>query len=555
MICPKCNREIEGNTCPWCDAPEILVNAEDYEKRKRQWQDNKKKTTQEETHRRNREDLQQLADSIAKADIGKVAAASPLGRFYTMHRRSFTAGLVLLLLFVVATIALSRLFPAGTQKLYSDDGANIHLGTVEEAVLCASDSVIFNAEFTFGQSIGKRKEFADKDIVDAMCSKDGKYYAIVVYEENRDPTVPSEPAEQSSVVGESTSAAVNGNEYSDGIYILYVWEKDSDIQVALQEDTQKDIQYVSEYGDVIFTDTTHLNEGAVASVALRKTRIFTQSLHTEQLAQELVRLQVLRGEQLLWLDADANLWQLDMTRQEQAAVRLSGYVSELYGLNDRNTYTPETVVTDADAVVYCTQDGEYLYYELFGRKKGTSHTLFIGEDKAQNIAVDMKYGVTYAFCGGKLDRFYIQGYEAEEAEAFQAEVKNSGDIFYHSGNHCIYYIDSSGGLYSIRHSAHGKTTAYNITGGIITGSLLTIAGSRELFAYRKADGVYLMKNMRETCLAHAQGVNPQKTGKIVLFNNKYYYLNDGTMYCAGRLGKEVMQFGTAVDLWIGKVTI
>ena len=48
MICSKCGNEFQGTSCPKCDSPAILVNASDYEKRKREWEEREKLKNAEE---------------------------------------------------------------------------------------------------------------------------------------------------------------------------------------------------------------------------------------------------------------------------------------------------------------------------------------------------------------------------------------------------------------------------------------------------------------------------------------------------------------------------
>ena len=39
MICPKCGQEYEGDKCPRCNGPEVIVNNADYLKRKRAYEE------------------------------------------------------------------------------------------------------------------------------------------------------------------------------------------------------------------------------------------------------------------------------------------------------------------------------------------------------------------------------------------------------------------------------------------------------------------------------------------------------------------------------------
>ena len=39
MLCPKCGVDYEGNSCPRCNGPEILINNEDYLRRRKAYEE------------------------------------------------------------------------------------------------------------------------------------------------------------------------------------------------------------------------------------------------------------------------------------------------------------------------------------------------------------------------------------------------------------------------------------------------------------------------------------------------------------------------------------
>ena len=83
MICPKCGQEYEGDKCPRCSGPEIIVNNADYLKRRRAYEE-KQAVERSASSDKESENEELLPDEIIRRlreNGGKLAAKTAAKKY------------------------------------------------------------------------------------------------------------------------------------------------------------------------------------------------------------------------------------------------------------------------------------------------------------------------------------------------------------------------------------------------------------------------------------------------------------------------------------------
>ena len=125
MICPKCGNEFEGTTCPKCNSPAILVNASDYERRRREWEEREKqKNSEEQKKQKNRDDVRRVAKKIADTDYSQLVSSNA-GRaagFASRNRRILAMAGAVIAAAIVIIVLINAVTASGKNIFYVSNG-------------------------------------------------------------------------------------------------------------------------------------------------------------------------------------------------------------------------------------------------------------------------------------------------------------------------------------------------------------------------------------------------------------------------------------------------
>lgn len=77
MVCPKCGREYEGTKCPNCDGLDIIVNQDDYLKRRREYEEKQAalKSASSDNEEKNKSDEALRPDEILDKIVKQIGRA------------------------------------------------------------------------------------------------------------------------------------------------------------------------------------------------------------------------------------------------------------------------------------------------------------------------------------------------------------------------------------------------------------------------------------------------------------------------------------------------
>lgn len=564
MICPKCGNEFEGTNCPKCDAPAILVNASDYERRRREWEKRQKLKNEEEGRkRRNREDMQRIASELANTDYKKVISSgtNSFAGFVVKHKKSVIAALVLLLLAFAAVFAGIRIYVSANSQLYVSDGSSIYKGEPGNPAnaLCAADAPVYNKNRTTAYMLNLPDGIDKNKIISSMCSDNGRYFAALAYEE--DGKTDNRTANQTqTIIGESNSTAVNGNALSEGTYTLYAWAANQDYYAVSSDKKEKTIQNVSDNGLLVFTDTEYMNEGVIRSVSLKTSDIAhdgAQLLYSEDVSEFLIT-----KECCVWLENDGSLYKRAFGADE-SAVRLAEDIKQIYAGTKENVYSHKNAALQPDKVksfIYANMQGEFVRVDISDKNSAADKYLFTSNDNVEDIIYESEYGCAYAFSRDSLKRYTQipvnaggQDNKERKTETVSA-VLTAKDFFYTKSDSALYFVTGEGTLKKLVHKGKSKFGSEEILNGVSAGTLTPVLGADNAFSCIADGRLYYVKSGQNKAVLIKENVNANEPVQVCFSGGKIYTIVSGTLYCVPKDGGDARDIGKAREIWIGRIS-
>lgn len=564
MICPKCGNEFEGTNCPKCDAPAILVNASDYERRKREWEERQKLKNEEEGRkRRNREDMQRIAAELANTDYKKIISSgtNSFAGFIIKHKKGIIAALVLLILACAAVFARIQILRSANSQLYVSDGNNIYKGEPGDLAnaLCAADEPVYNRKNTTAYMLNLPDGIDKNKIISSMCSDNGRYFAALAYEE--DEKTDNRTANQTqTIIGESDSTAVNGNALSEGTYTLYAWAANQGCYVVSSDKKEKTIQNVSDNGLLVFTDTEYMNEGVIRSVSLKTSDIAhdgAQILYSEDVSEFLIT-----KECCVWLENDGSLYKRAFGGNA-SAMRLAEDIKQIYAGTQENVYSHKNAALHPDKIksfVYANMQGEFVRVDISDKNSAADKYLFTSSDKIEYIIYESEYGCAYAFSRDSLKRYTQipiksggQDDKERKAETVSA-VLTAKDFFYTKSGSALYFATDEGTLIKLVHNGKSKFGAEEILNGVSVGTLNPVLGADNAFSCIADGRMYYVKAGQNKAVLIKENISANESVQVCFSGGKIYTIVSGTLYSMSKEGGDARDIGKAREIWIGRIS-
>lgn len=567
MICPKCGNEFEGTNCPKCDTPAILVNASDYERRKREWEEREKLKNQEEYRKRkNKEDVQRIARELANTDYRKVISSrtGKFAAFAAKHKKGIAAASVLIIAALAALFIGLKAAANVNMQIYISDGSGVYKGTSVGDKLCEAGELAYNRSNTKAHILNLPEQIDKDKMISSMCSDNGKYFAVVTYEEDGKSSTESTFAGD-TIIGESDSTAVNGNALSEGTYTVYAWERNGDCFVVVSDKKEKTLQNISVSGILTFTDTEYMNEGVIRSVSLCAADIAGGSpavLYSDNVSEFLMT-----REYCIWLETDGMLYAGMADRNisselSLSSVRIAGNIKRIYSGVQAGVYSHQNACLQPDEIqsfIYETEDGEFIYSDISNINKINHKYLFMTQDTITDIVYEIKYGCAYVFSRNTLIRFTgipIKDKSEDTKERNMQTVENilsSKDFFYIENNRTLYFVNENGVLVKISPKNKNNFERKEILAGVSKGTLDTVYGTSDGFLCRTANALYYVYSGRGKTVMLMENISQKDPVFAVFYNKQIYYLLQGNLYCALTDKGGAQEIGQAREIWIGRV--
>ena len=169
MICPKCGQEYEGDKCPRCNGPEVIVNNADYLKRKRAYEEKQagkgSASSDKETSENNTADVKNggqeevLPDEMFRRlkESGSKFAQDAVEKTASQAKKAVKGKKKLIVRIIAAAIVLMLaslagfgIFKLATRKnyvLYMKYNNKIYnVAGIDSKLVCSEDDIVFEAD-------------------------------------------------------------------------------------------------------------------------------------------------------------------------------------------------------------------------------------------------------------------------------------------------------------------------------------------------------------------------------------------------------------------------
>lgn len=220
MICPKCGRNTPGNVCPYCEGPQIQDNTDDYNRRRKAFED----LTGE----------REYASESMQDDAEKEEKKPGYRKIIIPITIAAAAGVAA----IVAVNAVRNYRPApeyNSDVFYASNGKFYRMSGADPVELGEEKNIFFNGDGSrFYRSDAIEELVSSKGyLTDTTMSDDtGNIYACSLYDPNVD---------------------------TDN-YKLFIWKKDGEPVEKLSSGGMIGIKYISDSGRIFYTKTDVITE-------------------------------------------------------------------------------------------------------------------------------------------------------------------------------------------------------------------------------------------------------------------------------------------------------
>lgn len=546
MLCPKCGQEYEGTECPNCQAPKIIVNNTDYQKRREAYE--KKQAALKSASSRNAaieeeqsvqtvvssdkrktptdtyEEINYLEVMRKVRDTGKELAGNAVNKLDLNKGKAtikkYLKPLIILLVLLCAVSAVGvgiyRLAVRKNYVLYMSSNQKIYnVAGLESDYVCDRNQAVFAVDNqTFYTPVFPAE--LDKDnLLSVLSSNHGEYFAGVLYHE------------------ESAK------------YALYTWKADgSNLKLVSENLYQKEIKYITDKGKIIYTDVEVINEeGGLGNIQLY---VYDSSEKLILIEQYLRGVYIYAGqEKILCYNKDQVLYTYDYNTLAVSEV-ISEETKSIYAESVQDNFftsKAETVNTSksADAVIY-SENGSWYYYDFAEHK---SH--FISQETGSNaeFVYEEKGGYVYILLPNKISYGEITA-EGITGLTVVDELSSEDYIYLDEKNELI-YRNAAQKLCSL--SKNKKTV---IDSDVVSGSLSAVGNTDTGFTYIKENAQYYRASIGADAVRMCEVSEGTNTTDTLFYKNRlYFYDAQGQLYSCTKKGKDLNKVGEVERFWLG----
>lgn len=546
-ICPKCGQELEGDKCPKCTGPEIIVNNDAYLQRKKAYEEKQAREKESASSRSDAENIEEvfvrlknnsrtMAKKVRKMTVKQenTEQKEQKEEVRSVRRKKknkkVITGLVLVAVMLVITASAYGIYKLASRKNYtlymSYNGKIYDAASIDSSFVCEqSDAVFASDKKTF--YIAEWPDMVDKNkLSETHVSQNGKYFGAVTYD---DATM----------------------EYS-----LYVWNEQECMEVS-KDRNQKNLKTITNEGTVIYTDTEVVNQqGYVGNTALYvcDSRSESHCDNGSKLAGNSTKIEDTLISAYVYSDSDLiiytnsgnNLYTYNYNKKEKNIIAES--VEGIFTMSDETAYhyvsqaSDENSMSYADSFIYVA-DNSYYYYNLanntemkIGRISGTNIS-FIYDKKNSCIYIIGSGTISYA----KIKDGAVQAFN--EIDSLSAKQ----NMVYISDERQLVYINDNGQLMSV-----SKGNAKLIRENVKDGSLTRIGNTDTGIMYIADDMRVYRQGLSDEEITLYTAADELGTADTYMYKNRlYYYRNGKELYSINKKGKDENKIGLVDSLWLG----
>lgn len=551
MICPKCGQEYEGDKCPRCNGPEVIVNNADYLKRKRAYEEKQagkgsassdketpdkvdsgkgtagsKKSVQEEVlpdemFRRLKESGSKFAqDAVEKTASQAKKAVKGKKKLIV---RIIAAAIVLML----ASLAGFGIFKLATRKnyvLYMKYNNKIYnVAGIDSKLVCSEDDIVFEADNNSFYMPEFSDEIDKNNIIQKMASNQGKYFTAITYDSMEDK------------------------------YTLFVWNNSMSLRLA-ESSNKKEILYISDKGTIIYKDTQVVNDqGALGQTSLMVSKLDKSKdgdVHgvITEVESSLANVYIYSAKNTIIYNSTANvLYTLNYDKDEKKK-EISEDAKNIYALTSKSSVrysykaNPVNQSDKAEGFIYSV-NGNCYYHSISSKN---TEDMFIGKFNGSGVELIYDKDYVYVINSGQVSYASVKK-DVTPVFTVVSKLGGASDYVFLELADTIAAVDENNNLISIS-SGKVKTIAENITDG----SLSIVKNTSSELTYIRDNVQYYKKSLTADEVKMTDVGSDADTVSTLFYKNKLYYYNSDKKLCSCTVkGKNGSVVGDVERFWLG----
>ena len=551
MICPKCGQEYEGDKCPRCNGPEVIVNNADYLKRKRAYEEKQagkgsassdketsdkvdsgkgtagsKKSVQEEVlpdemFRRLKESGSKFAqDAVEKTASQAKKAVKGKKKLIV---RIIAAAIVLML----ASLAGFGIFKLATRKnyvLYMKYNNKIYnVAGIDSKLVCSEDDIVFEADNNSFYMPEFSDEIDKNNIIQKMASNQGKYFTAITYDSVEDK------------------------------YTLFVWNNSMSLRLA-ESSNKKEILYISDKGTIIYKDTQVVNDqGALGQTSLMVSKLDKSKdgdVHgvITEVESSLANVYIYSAKNTIIYNSTGNvLYTLNYDKDEKKK-EISEDAKNIYALTSKSSVrysykaNPVNQSDKAEGFIYSV-NGNCYYHSISSKN---TEDMFIGKFNGSGVELIYDKDYVYVINSGQVSYASVKK-DVTPVFTVVSKLGGASDYVFLELADTIAAVDENNNLISIS-SGKVKTIAENITDG----SLSIVKNTSSELTYIRDNVQYYKKSLTADEVKMTDVGSDADTVSTLFYKNKLYYYNSDKKLCSCTVkGKNGSVVGDVERFWLG----
>lgn len=551
MLCPKCGEEYEGNACPRCEGPEIIVNNDEYLRRRKAYEE---KQAGKESASSDIEQSEQFstaykaymaytadifdkdnttetpdADETVEAKAAKavleemrkagvkartVVASNP-GR---IKKIAAAIGIALaLLIVIISAIAVSISFVnANKGTVYYTKGGKLYQVEASDAKQAAEvENIVFCQDYRHFFETDIPAEVSGKSVSHIMASDKGKYFAATAYDEDR------------------------------LLYCLYVWNNKECI-LAAEGTGQITIINVANVGKIIYKVTEIINEeGGTGNTALCVYDMENGSF--TEVEENAKRIYVYSEHStIIYLNGDNVLYIYNYTKAGKPEI-VAESADSIYIADDSTegfyTYKVSAVNSASWVKGFIYSSGGECYYHKID---GSAEDIYLGQASGAGVEFIYKENkFVYRVSSSVLSFASMKNGVVGEYKKI-AELGAKSNVIYISAAETLFAIDNSSALLRVK-SGSTRTVDERVDDG----SLARVINSNKAFTYTKDEARYYVGGIQKKAVQLTDAGVKESLQEVIFCKNKIYYSNtsEELVRCDSG-GKNAENLGNVERFWL-----
>lgn len=529
MLCVKCGEEYEGASCPRCEGPQILVNNDDYLRRKKAYEEKQAAKGSASS------DNGDIAEGKEKTDSKKVQKKVKLPVIDVRSlARKCARPMALLLIGIIVVVAIVAVLSGGEQKAYVRFEGNVYAlkGESMEQV-CSDDNAFFTADSSRFYRMAIPDEHNNKHVIEKQASPAGKCFVAVMYDEN-------------------------SKKYCVTLM------KDEETRIITENEMRLDVVYVSDEGNVVYTALDMVNdEGYSGQYELfvyepNNKKKPLEGGRVKQLTEKLSYVNVfVAAEMLLFVDKDNVLSAYNYNEEGKVyyiAENVAGvYVPDNDALGKYVSHTGYVCMSEsATGVIY--KEGNKCYYAEL--KQNSDERTFIGSINVGVTTIVYKNNEYMYYVDG--DRLIVtvvnrvlnefaNGYSTVLDTKELAVLSGSSDVIWIADCSTLVYVNANNELCKAQ-----KDNITNIATDVLPNTVVRVDGTKQGIVYAKSDGWSYVSNMQAKAVK-LELASDTYIKNVVSYNGKLHILlTDNKLYTCTVKGGKLKEIGSAEYVWLIK---